>query len=227
MIFEYARAYPASFFVQVGSNDGLQLDPLREEIRFWKWPGIMIEPVPYIFERLRLNYGDRPGISLENVAIADTDGTRDFYFLPEAPDDAGLPAWYGALGSFRKDVVLSHRNHIPDIDDRLATIQVPCLTFDALCRKHDVAGIDVLHIDTEGYDYEIIKLADLARWRPKVLMFEHLHLDPGSYAECLRHVRSHGYEDVSNPMDTLCLRADVAPGHRRLERLWDELRGRA
>ena len=53
VLFEFARAYPDVFFVQVGANDGDLLDPLREEIGFRKWSGIMVEPVPYVFERLQ------------------------------------------------------------------------------------------------------------------------------------------------------------------------------
>jgi hypothetical protein len=52
------------FFVQVGSNDADHGDPLRPFILTRRWSGIMIEPVPYVFERLRRNYESLPDLVL-------------------------------------------------------------------------------------------------------------------------------------------------------------------
>lgn len=223
---EFARTHPDAFFVQVGSNDGEQLDPLRRAVLERGWSGIMVEPVPYVFERLRRNYGAKPGIALENAAIADSDGFRKLYHLARS-DDAGLPQWYDALGSFHKDVVLSHKRFIPDIEDRVRALEVPCLTFDSLCRKHGVTTIDVVQVDTEGYDYEIVKLINLRRRRPTLLMFEHLHMDDSTRQACLDHVVEHGYQTLHNGMDTLCLRmAALTSRDRRLWRLWRRSKAR-
>ena len=35
----------------------------------------------------------------------------------------------------------------------------------------------VVQIDTEGYDLEVLRLIDLARWQPSLVMYEHMHLD--------------------------------------------------
>ena len=191
--------------MQIGSNDGEQLDPLRGLIRERGWSGIMVEPVPFVFERLRLNYGDVPGVALENVAIDVADGSRPLYHLPPS-DDPDLPPWYDSLGSFDRDVVLKHREFIPDIDERIVSLEVPCLSFDSLCRRHGVERIDLVHIDTEGHDFEILELIDLDRRRPGIVLFEHLHLDPATHRACIDHVGRHGYETMSNAMDTLCLR---------------------
>jgi FkbM family methyltransferase len=220
VIAEFARAYPTAFFVQVGSNDGLKLDPLRPHILARQWSGIMIEPVPYVFEQLAAQYGGHSRIVLENVAVADHDGTAELHYLPQSGDEI-LPSWYDALASFRKDVLLNHAQFIPDIATRISSIEVPCLTFESICAKHAVEQIDLVQIDTEGYDAEVIKLIDLELHSPKLLMFEHLHLKPTDWDACLAHLRRHGYEDISDSMDTVCLRVG-ALGHRqrRLLHLW-------
>jgi FkbM family methyltransferase len=223
LVAEFALAYPTAFFVQVGSNDGLKLDPLRTHILAQRWAGIMIEPVPYVFEQLTAQYGGHPRIILEKVAVADHDGTANLYYLPQSTDEA-LPDWYDALATFRKDVLLSHTDFIPDIATRISTIEVPSLTFESLCAKHAVENIDLVQIDTEGYDFEVIKLIDLERYSPKLLMFEHLHLEPADRDACLTHLRQHGYEDISDHMDTVCLRVGMLGlRQRRLLRLWREL----
>lgn len=223
LVAEFARCFPTAFFVQVGSNDGLKLDPLRPHILARPWSGIMIEPLPYVFEHLAAQYRDHPRIDLENVAVADHDGTAQLFYLPES-DDETLPNWYDALGTFRKDVLLKHAEFIPDIASRIASVEVACSTFESICTRHRVEAIDLVQIDTEGYDYEVIKLIDLERYGPKLLMYEHLHLTPADRHECLGRLRSHGYEDMSDTMDTVCLRVgDLGSEHRRLVTLWREL----
>ncbi len=227
IIDEFARRHPRAVFVQVGSNDGEQLDPLRRAILERQWSGVMVEPIPYVFERLRRNYGGLPGIVLENAAISDRDGVRELYYLPEASDPE-LPQWYDALASFHKDVVLKHKSFIPDIEERVRALEVPCLTFDSLCRKYGITDVDVVQIDTEGYDYEIVKLLGLGRRHPSLVMFEHLHLDGPTHRECLAHVRAHGYETLHNGMDTLCIHmAGLSSRDRRLRRLWRRLAAQA
>ncbi|HET6963620.1 MAG TPA: FkbM family methyltransferase [Acidimicrobiales bacterium] len=223
VIAEFARCFPAAFFVQVGSNDGLKLDPLRPHILERRWSGIMIEPLPYVFEQLAAEYRGHPRIILENVAVADHDGTAELFYIPESAD-ATLPNWYDALGTFRKDVLLKHTEFIPDIAERIASVEVPCLTFGTICTRNGVERVDLVQIDTEGYDYEVIKLIDLERYAPKLLMFEHLHLAPADREACMAHLRSHGYEDISDSMDTVCLRVPaLGREHKRLVRLWREL----
>ena len=51
------------FFIQVGSNDATHNDPLRRFILERGWRGLMIEPVPHVFERLKRNYANRPAIT--------------------------------------------------------------------------------------------------------------------------------------------------------------------
>jgi len=81
-----------------------------------------------------------------------------------------------------------------------------------------------VQIDTEGYDLEVIKLIDLERFRPTLLMFEHLHLASADFETCLQRLRDHGYEHISDTMDTVCLRVgELASEHRTLLGLWRQL----
>src|SRR5260370_28265805 len=166
---EFARTYPDALFIQVGAHDGVLFDPLRRHILERNWSGIMVEPVPFLFDRLRENYRGVPKLAFENVAISDSEGSREFYFLPPTAE-GDLPTWHDALGSFLKDTLISGSKHwIPDIEDRVSTMEVPCVTFAGLCDRYGVGHIDLVQIDTEGYDYEIIKLIDLDRLQPKII----------------------------------------------------------
>ena len=219
----FGRAHPRARFVQVGSHDGVSFDPISAQVRSRRWTGVMVEPVPYLFDRLQVHFGGSRRVRLENAAISADPGPRPFFHLAEDPDPAAdLPSWYDALGSFRRDVVLSHRDAIPDIDDRLREIEVPCLTFDDLCRKHGLEGLDLVHIDTEGYDWEVVQLIDLDRWRPTAVLYEHVHLAPADRDACAAHLAAHGYALVSDAMDTLALHTDALARSPRLAGAWAE-----
>jgi FkbM family methyltransferase len=207
----FARLYPEAVFVEVGSNDGTHHDHLRPFIRSRSWSGVMVEPVPYVFERLRANYGDLDRIAFANVAIADRDGELPFYHLAEVSEDERerVPGWYDGLGSFSRDVVLDHAREIPDIAERLVRTDVPTRTLASLCREHGIDAIDLLLIDTEGYDYELIRSIDLAAQHPRLMIYEHFHLSRDDRAACRRLVQSNGYETMEEGFDTWCV--DTAP----------------
>jgi FkbM family methyltransferase len=147
----FADAFPRAFFIEIGANDGVEDDHLRPFIVENEWSGIMVEPVPHLFERLRRNYAGLERVVLENVAIADRDGRVPFYHPPEGDFDK--------IGSFSRETTLrlARALQFPDLDDRIVTTEVPCLSFESLCRRHHVERLDLLVVDTEGYDFEILK----------------------------------------------------------------------
>ena len=203
----FARENPRATFIEVGSNDGMQHDPLRPILLKYPWRGVMVEPVPYVFDRLRENYAGRDGILLEKAAIADQTGELPFYHLREARGERvhELPSWYDGIGSFSREAVLGHSRHIPDIESRIVVTSVPCLTFEALCRKHDIRQIDLLLIDTEGYDREVIRNIDFGRWSPSLLVFEHYHLSESDWLAARAQLADAGYDFLAEGFDTWCL----------------------
>jgi FkbM family methyltransferase len=219
----FARVYPEALFVEIGSNDGDQHDHLRPIVLSHPWSGIMVEPVPYVFERLRRNYVELPRIALANVAIAGHDGSVPFYHLapPSESERDRLPSWYDAVGSLSREVVLSHGHDIPDIESRLVCTVVPCLTFQSLCRRYGLERVDLLAIDTEGYDSEVIRHIDFAAYRPRLLAYEHFHLSAEERARCRELLEGVGYETLEEGFDTWCLDPEADEG---LTRMWRNLR---
>jgi len=203
----FGAAHADAVFIQVGANDGMARDPLRLQIERRQWNGVMVEPVPYVFKRLAARYGSHPRIRLEQAAIADREGSLPFYHLREAAPGEKVWGWYHALGSFRREVVLKHDNFIPDIADRLVETQVPCTTMDSLCRRHGLGGVDLLFIDTEGYDYEILRTVNFSTLRPRVLVYEHIHLSPADRQAARDLLTQQGYWHFEHGLDTAALDA--------------------
>ena len=218
----FADSYPEAFFIEIGSNDGDKHDHLRPLILANAWRGVMVEPVPYVFAGLRRNYGDLDRVALENVAIADRDGELPFFHLSEAAGEERerLPEWYDGIGSFSEQAVLGHAEDIPDIESRLVRTTVPTLTFDSLCRRRGVEALDLLLIDTEGYDWELLRGIDLDRYRPRLVVYEHFHLSPDDRRACREHLSGRGYLIMEEGFDTFCL----DPREDRLTARWRRLR---
>lgn len=163
--------------VQIGANDGKTGDPLHELVLAHRdWSALFVEPVPFLFERLKQNYGADARFRFEHAAIAEASGAMDFYYLPAeakkaAPD---LPPYFDQLGSFNKAHIFAH---FPGIAEELiASIRVPTLTLPELLAKHRIERLDLLAIDTEGHDWAILKQLDLAATQPGVILLEHAHL---------------------------------------------------
>lgn len=162
--------------VQIGSNDGKTGDPIYAlAIEKSKWSVLLVEPVPYLFEKLTKNYPEEPRFKFENVAINDGT-TQTFYTVKKeaAIELEGLPGWYDQLGSFYRNNIIKHLEGRlePYIDE----IEVKGVTLDQLLQKHNILTLDLIHIDTEGYDWKILSQLDLQKFKPAIIIFEHKHL---------------------------------------------------
>ena len=178
-----------------------------------------------MFERLRRNYGGLEGIALENAAISDRDGRLPFYHLAavEDPEREGLPPWYDAIGSLSRENVLAHRDFIPEIERRLVSTEVASMTFDSLCEKHGLRELDVLVVDAEGHDWTILRGVDFELHRPRLVVYEHLHLSPPDRARCRAHLEQRGYRTREEQFNTWCLHSGAG---KELHRGWRRLRWR-
>ncbi|WP_007511888.1 FkbM family methyltransferase [Pseudofrankia saprophytica] len=177
--------------VQIGANDGEMGDPLHDVIVSYGWRGVLVEPLPHLFTALRNTYRDTPGIACEQTAVGTENGSMTMYTVPWKPGD---PVWAIGLSSFRRDVILESANLMPDIAERIEEVTVPVMRLDTLLAKHQINHIDLLQIDTEGYDYEILKQIDFSRtWAPRHLIYEACHL--GDSLEKARAIlRDAGYQ---------------------------------
>ena len=200
------------FFVQIGSNDGVRSDPLYKFICKYNWSGILVEPVPYLYERLIKNHESRDNLIFKNVAISKDGGSMKFYYIKENQNDQSDWKCGNGLGSFLKDVVTFHRNKIFDFDKNFSEMDIQTITFDSLVEG--VNNIDLLAIDAEGYDYEIIKSIDFDKHQPSLILFEHKHLYQESrfkrnlsdkLREVYKYLNDRGYVCIKGKGETLAI----------------------
>lgn len=178
------------FFVNIGANDGLSGDPLGEFVFKHKWKGILVEPVPYVFERLKKTYKNMPNIILENVAISDVSGKKDFWHLKKTQK---LNSGYDQLGSFDKKIILDNVKSLNLLDGEIIKSIVNSVTLSELLISHNISTVDVFSIDTEGYDYEIIKQIDFKKYKPRLILFEYAYLSESDKDGCFLLLKRNGY----------------------------------
>src|SRR5262245_60660582 len=125
-------------FVQIGANDGLRNDPIREFVIGHEWSGIFVEPLPNVFELLKHNYRrvrDRKLVFV-NAAISSADGSSlSFWtfqesFLRTLALENRLD--YLQKSSFDKEKLLRFLGPRPDAEAILQEIEVPCLSMNRL-----------------------------------------------------------------------------------------------
>lgn len=192
------------YCVGIGANDGVTHDPLHPFIRDHGWRGVMVEPMPDAFEALRRNYTSLPHIELVQAAIGVNDGTATLY-AAEVTDAQSLRMSLHA--SFDRDVLLRARQWYPDIEERIVPREVPVLRLDTLLARLGRQHVDVLKIDTEGYDLEILRTVDLTVVKPRLVLAEHAHLPRASKVEMADRLLAAGFRVSMTDLDMLGYRS--------------------
>jgi FkbM family methyltransferase len=111
---------------------------------------ISVEPNTASFSRLVCNSEDLKNNNFEieylPVAIGSKTGTTDFFCTNQS-------AVSGLLQPFS-----SVSERVPTGDHKIIErFDVQVITIDGLCQSHDIDHIDLLKIDTEGFDLEVLK----------------------------------------------------------------------
>jgi len=185
---------PEPTFVKVGANDGITGDPVSDLLLAdARWKGLLIEPVPFIFDRLRKNFGEGPRFMLEQIAIGPNSGQAAFYYVDAKAIDClpGLPVWYDQLGSFDRNHIVRQLNGVLAPFIRECLVEVRRLP--EVLKQRGIRDVHLLHIDAEGYDYEVLKTADLDHRPPAAILIENKNLAEAQKTELVSLLRRQGY----------------------------------
>ena len=200
-------------FLQIGGNDGYANDPIFKLVKKHPWEGIIVEPQDEVFHRkLKKTYRWERKVILENIAISDKTEVKKLWKI-------GLSnsRWATGLASFNRATLVHQieRDYVgkslrkeglpvPDkIDDFLTYDEVPCISITELMTKHGFDALDLLQIDTEGYDFEIIRTIDFTKLKPRIVSFENEHLSEPDYESCKALLADNGYSIRQLGRDTV------------------------
>lgn len=177
------------FYVDVGAHHPYRFSNTNT---FYKrgWRGINIEPNPDAMKWFKLL---RRGDKNLNVGVAEQEGVMEYYCFNES-----------ALNGFSKAVSEQRHQHTPYSIQK--TISVPILRLDQILDEHVRHGtqIDFLSIDAEGYDLQVLKSNNWAKYRPTYVLVEDIFdMDSGTDTPVVAFLRENGYGIVAKTKRTL------------------------
>lgn len=204
------------FCLQIGANDGKSNDPVYPYFADYGWRGLLVEPQKDVFDQgLTQTYAGNDRVILENVALGTSEGWQPFYRV-----SFSKARWATGLSSFNRKSLEDHIDNgyilrraqeegIPvpaNQADWIEETAVQTATVSGLLQKHNINDVDVICIDTEGYDYELLKLIDLKRLAPQVIFFESKNLSDTDFVAAQSMLTGLGYRLFWEDGDTLAIR---------------------
>jgi FkbM family methyltransferase len=170
--------------VQIGANDGLSgEDPLHKIItdKADRINVIYVEPQLDVFQRLKLNVPETRGRHFLNCAIGNKNGSLKLY------RNVGGD---GTITSFNKANVQKQAGATVEIEE----IVVPIKTLHTALSEINVSELDILVIDVEGMELDVFSTIDFEMYKPKIIQFEHGHLNKLHLAEIFLMLSNQGYK---------------------------------
>ena len=136
----------------------------------------LVEPVPSLMVQLRQRFCDVDNIIFVEGAILPKkitdDGLVDFFSVSEHANS--IASWGDQLGSLSSE----HAKTInSEFGHYVENIKVACYTITDLVKILGTVKVDVLIMDTEGYDCSIIESFPFGDISPNTIVFEHKHAD--------------------------------------------------
>jgi len=190
-IFKMAGESNIKTFVQIGSNDGVKNDPLHSYIRKNSWKGILVEPDKANFAKLLNNYKGVNDLIFENVGVGPERGEMLFYKLKDIA--VNEPGWYDQVGSFDKGTFIKNIEHGKDLGKRIITESLPLITYYDLLQKNNFGKVDLLHTDTEGFDFKILRSIDFSKYNIRIVLFEGEWMTRFELKEIIQYLRKYNY----------------------------------
>lgn len=149
-ILEYFKDKTGTF-LDIGSNDGLTLSNTRA-LAERGWKGVLVEPSPTAFARLKENYKMMNGFYFYPFALGITNSKVKLW-------DSGPHLKNGDHGllSTLNESELSRWNGSTEFNP----VEVQCYRWKTFLNRLSIKNFDFISIDCEGMDHQILKQMDL------------------------------------------------------------------
>lgn len=154
-------------FVEVGAEDGLHCSNTWTLAELG-WKGIVLKPRPEDFQALLRNHARHEDLILLPLAAADYNGIGRLYL--DGPS--------GSCSTLREDLIPAFKEIGAGLDPNHFT-QVEVATLDWVLDFYGWRpGFDLLSVDAVGAERQVLGGFDLARWRPRMMIWELKELHP-------------------------------------------------
>lgn len=193
--------------IQIGANDGKSDDFLRSSINI-DTNLLLVEPIKSAFDQLEKNYSSYKNVKFINKAIDVVTGKKNifsvnpkYYDFYEKKYKSKDVSWLTVLASFDKEHLEYHgvkTNHIQ-------STEIDCINFKELIEQYDFQKLDLLVVDTEGYDDVLItNFIQNTDIRPFIIL-EWIHIKKNKAEELIELLKSNNYKFLKLNKDLICI----------------------
>ena len=197
--------------IQIGANDGKSDDFLRSSINK-DTNLLLVEPIKSAFDQLEKNYSSYHNVKFINKAIDVVSGKKNifsvnpkYYDFYEKKYKSKDVSWLTVLASFHKKHLEYHgikSNHIQ-------STEIDCINFKELIEQYDFRKLDLLVVDTEGYDDVLINnFIQNTDIRP-IIILEWIHIKKNKAEELIELLKSNNYKFLKLNKDLICIQNDL------------------
>lgn len=200
---------PTFRFIQIGACDGVTADPLRLLIQKYHLQGLLVEPLPDIYQKLRANYASEPQLAFANLAVAPVSGDMSLYRFPR--EATKVDAHLDGLATFDRERMEKHARRVGVPWREMEAIRVPCLSIRALVDQYGYEHVNLLCLDAEGMDAAILTSALDSNIRPDIVYMEILDMPDSDRTRVLARLAGEGYRLHATASDLLAIQSSFAP----------------
>ena len=162
-IIQFYKEKKEGFFLEIGASDGIYFSNTYLLETKYNWKGICVEPIPSKYQKLLLN---RPDSKCSNKAVFHTSGENVTFDIANNFD----------LLSGISIYIDSHKG---EVEANKTQIQVVTITLKDLLDEFQAPKfIEYLSLDTEGTEYEILKIFDFTSYIFGCIDVEHNFIEP-------------------------------------------------
>jgi FkbM family methyltransferase len=167
-------------YFEAGAMDGVKYSNTKFFENTLGWKGILVEPNPTNYEKLKVNRGKNNKIF--NCLISDNKDELEFIYSDEV---------HSAVSCVKDTMPKDHdKNYFDHIDSKIIKIKPRTLT--SIIEESGFKTIDFFVLDVEGHELNVLKSFNFSICKIKLFMIENLENNDND-KECQRILTENGF----------------------------------
>ena len=173
---------------------------------------LLVEPVKSAFDQLEKNYSNYKNVKFINKAIDVVNGKKNifsvnpkYYNFYEKKYKSKDVSWLTVLASFHREHLEYHgikSNHIQ-------STEIDCINFKELIDQYNFENLDLLVVDTEGYDEILItNFIQNTNIRPLIIL-EWIHIQKNKAEDLIELLELNNYKFLKLSKDLICIQKNL------------------
>lgn len=167
-------------FLEIGGHDGLSISNTAYLERTLSWKGILVEPRPHDFAKLRQN---RPNATSLNAAVCNASSTLHFV---EAD----------GVGGILEFMTEKHKDFFKSMLDLKSSVPIPCIPMSSVFDQLGINHINFFSLDVEGAELSVLQTIDFDKMAFDVIVIESDGTAKDREADIKKLLASFGYHSI-------------------------------